>query len=408
MSNATRIEVILRWGGDVVEVRRIDERALSFTIGRRDDDDLFVPLDAVASARVLERASPAHPFRVCAPGGVVDVVGSLDDERGVCIAAGPFTVTLKRSERAHLAWFAPVFDAIWANTATLTLASMALFVAAISLAPPALPDDEPLASHASLTRAMILRAVPPLTTTTSALPSTPAKRPTPPVSAASLTPQRPPARAETAPHRQSDEQVVEARLAALFGDVGVSALGGGGGDDVERALGGVVSRSPASVGGATLAALAAREGGASSGATGTVHLGAIATGTGPWADGGDGSAHLGMHREHQIIDLPMQEPESVGYLDKAIIRRVIQAHANEVRACYERALLRGTGETKVVVQLEISPSGAVPNASASESSGDAHLDDCIAGRVRTWRFPSTSKNRGTTIVHYPFVLRGGT
>lgn len=94
-----------------------------------------------------------------------------------------------------------------------------------------------------------------------------------------------------------------------------------------------------------------------------------------------------------------------GSLDRDVIRRVVQAHAAEVRACYERALaknpeLRG----RSVVKFTIDGTGKVSTATAT--GFDRGVDDCLARRVKTWEFPRP--NGGAAVaVTYPFTFASG-
>jgi len=94
---------------------------------------------------------------------------------------------------------------------------------------------------------------------------------------------------------------------------------------------------------------------------------------------------------------------AAGDLDKAIIRRFVKANLTPIRACYEKQLagnptLAGT----VQVSFYITPKGSV--ASATASGVDAAVASCVAGVIRTIRFPRP-KGGGGVQVNYPFSFR---
>ncbi|MEZ4453857.1 MAG: AgmX/PglI C-terminal domain-containing protein [Nannocystaceae bacterium] len=100
--------------------------------------------------------------------------------------------------------------------------------------------------------------------------------------------------------------------------------------------------------------------------------------------------------------------EVTGALDKDVVRRIVRAHINEVRHCYNQALvhdplLRG----RVAIQFSIGAGGDVLAANPSESSvKDPTVGRCIAQAVRRWKFPKP-QGGGSVIVTYPFVLESG-
>lgn len=95
-------------------------------------------------------------------------------------------------------------------------------------------------------------------------------------------------------------------------------------------------------------------------------------------------------------------------IDKEIIRRVVRAHLNEVRGCYDQGLSRDPNlRGRVAIQFTIGPSGTVGASAVAESSlGDKSVESCIAKSVRRWRFP-TGATQGSAVVTYPFVLSAG-
>jgi TonB family protein len=97
-----------------------------------------------------------------------------------------------------------------------------------------------------------------------------------------------------------------------------------------------------------------------------------------------------------------------GSLDKDIIRRIVRAHINEVRYCYNQGLTKDPNlEGRVKVQFTIGPTGAVPVAVVAEKTiKDNNVAQCIAKAVKRWKFPRPPQG-GNVVVTYPFVLQPG-
>jgi TonB family protein len=110
-------------------------------------------------------------------------------------------------------------------------------------------------------------------------------------------------------------------------------------------------------------------------------------------------------RTKKVPDARAGKAEIVGSLDKDIIRRVVRAHINEVRYCYNQGLAKDANlKGRVAVQFQIGATGKVPTAVVSETDvKDGSVNNCIAQAVRRWQFPKPPGG-GTVIVTYPFVL----
>jgi len=96
-----------------------------------------------------------------------------------------------------------------------------------------------------------------------------------------------------------------------------------------------------------------------------------------------------------------------GGLDKETVLRVIRGYRNQMRTCYERALVgnpRLAG--KVTCQWTISAVGAV--SSAAVVSSEAHsplLEACVLEVIKKMVFPP-AQNQQSTIVRYPWAFTG--
>jgi hypothetical protein len=100
----------------------------------------------------------------------------------------------------------------------------------------------------------------------------------------------------------------------------------------------------------------------------------------------------------------IEQPTSVGDLDKAIIRRYVRHQIAKIKYCYEKQLsvkpgLAGT----VTVDFTIDEQGRVAQSRASGVDND--VADCVAVVVRAIEFPKP-KN-GKVDVTYPFTFSNG-
>jgi hypothetical protein len=183
-----------------------------------------------------------------------------------------------------------------------------------------------------------------------------------------------------------------------------SSLQGLGAGSLDHALDGVRNAGGgglANAGGLGGLALRGGGGGGELGARADIGRGGVAhqTGTAHLCLGAEcGKEHRGPER------LPDVEPtcDATGCLDKKLIRDVIHQHLGQLRSCYEQSLARAPSlDGRLVFVFRIEPSGEVSRATVKEGlSGE--LDECIASRVRTWRFPAS--HGGGAVVSYPLVF----
>ena len=100
--------------------------------------------------------------------------------------------------------------------------------------------------------------------------------------------------------------------------------------------------------------------------------------------------------------------ESKGGLTAKAIIDVVKANLDEIKACYERLLLRDP-EAKGVIKVVfvIGRKGSVSRAQFEESSIlDAEMVDCVLARVRSWQFPKP-RGKQPVDVSYPFSFNPG-
>lgn len=109
-----------------------------------------------------------------------------------------------------------------------------------------------------------------------------------------------------------------------------------------------------------------------------------------------------------IAARPVPEAKVEGGLPQPIIRRIVKAHINEVRYCYNEGL-RDDPELsgRVVVAFTIGSEGRVTNSEVSSTTlTDSGVPECITGAVARWMFPKPSDGASVQVT-YPFVLEPG-
>jgi biopolymer transport protein ExbD len=97
-----------------------------------------------------------------------------------------------------------------------------------------------------------------------------------------------------------------------------------------------------------------------------------------------------------------------GTLDADIIRRIVRAHINEVRSCYNAGLTKNPElEGRVTIDFVIASTGKVGVSKLAENTlSDDNVGHCIAKAVKRWTFPKP-RDGGMVEVSYPFQLSPG-
>lgn len=95
-----------------------------------------------------------------------------------------------------------------------------------------------------------------------------------------------------------------------------------------------------------------------------------------------------------------------GSIDKAEIRRVVMAHAGDIKRCYEQGLARRPDlEGRVTLKFTIGKTGTVAAVSVTETTlNDRATEQCIMRTASKWVFPKPSGD-GLVTVSYPFILK---
>jgi TonB family protein len=177
---------------------------------------------------------------------------------------------------------------------------------------------------------------------------------------------------------------------------------GGFGTGLNNALGGL--KGGAAMGDAQgVGGLGSRGTGTGGGGT-ALGIGGLGTqGTGRGA-GGSGGIDLG-GRGKSITKVIPGKTTVVGGLDKDVIAKVIRRHQGEIKYCYESELNKNPSLAgKVAVAFTIDPTGAVSDATVSESTlNNAKAEQCMLSRIRRWKFPEP-KGGGVVAVTYPWLF----
>ena len=209
------------------------------------------------------------------------------------------------------------------------------------------------------------------------------------------------------PSKKDEARALAARVFGS-GKGGVSTIFGkiGLGGELKSAMGNMFGAKAGDSGG--FGGLGLRGTGKGGGGTGdTIGIGGIGT---KGRGGGTGSYGTGVGvlggKQSTDIGIASSDPVVMGSLDKELIRQVIRRNIGQIRFCYESLLNRYPKLAgKVPVKFVITESGTVASSQPSGStSGNAELDSCVAGRVRTFVFPKP-KGGGVVIVTYPFIFK---
>jgi TonB family protein len=139
--------------------------------------------------------------------------------------------------------------------------------------------------------------------------------------------------------------------------------------------------------------------------TSVAELGTIGIGnTGLIGKGGAGFGGQGK----PIPDVRQDTAKVRGNLDPDIIRRIVRAHINEVRSCYNAGLTKNPElEGRVTIDFVITSTGKVGDSKLGNSTvSDEYVGNCIAKAVKRWTFPKP-RGGGEVEVSYPFQLSPG-
>lgn len=118
-------------------------------------------------------------------------------------------------------------------------------------------------------------------------------------------------------------------------------------------------------------------------------------------------ASKGSGRVKGVVKEPPKTTISIrGGMSRETVLRVVTAHLDEIRDCYERELLHHPGLTgKILLEWMIQKDGTVRYATVKFSNigHSTDLNTCIPSQVRTWKFPKPTNNE-EVIVTFPFLF----
>lgn len=299
-------------------------------------------------------------------------------------------------------------DYAFLNTLLLCVAVFAAFAMNASFTEVAWEDDSLSSNATKLRRILVKSEPPPLPVRTKKLADNmfdPAK----PTRASEGKPKPP-----NKPTRDTggSPQLTAKELAGrLFGGPGAAGVMGPGGlgKELAGAMGNVVALNAIGNGG-----LSIKGNGAGGLNDQTIQIGGI----GRSKYSGNGGAGVGVicsgpmekcKKSPEKFDFESEPPvicEGGSCMDKELIRKVINSHRDQIRFCYEQALLSAPQlGGKVAVQFLVGSGGSVPSARVAQNTvGNQNLSDCLVSRVRTWNFP-VAKGAGGYSVTYPFVFK---
>lgn len=209
------------------------------------------------------------------------------------------------------------------------------------------------------------------------------------------------------PNKKDEARALTAKIFG-GGKGGISTIFGkaGLGGELKSAMGNMFGAKAGDAGG--FGGMGLRGSGGGGGGTGdSIGIGGIGT---KGRGGGSGSYGTGVGtlggKQSVDVGITSSDPEVMGSLDKELIRQVIQRNRGQIRYCYESLLNRFPKlGGKVSVKFIISATGAVATSNVAQSTaGNSDLETCVAGRVRTWKFPEP-KGGGSVIVTYPFIFK---
>lgn len=438
------LEVALRWGNDVIELKRL-RGVPKFVIGAGEGVDFFIPLEGATAGSTFElvrqREGSAEwvvrytsrmggtvtrggeTVALSDAGGMPDGEGmslTITDDMEVTVSIGYFTLEIRNVAKSRAIPIPPFLDMFFLNTVLVALFSWASIMSVLLLAPLGLDsDDDDLFTNPGDFQTIILKPPPKDNDFLNRLKGEKAQA----AQAAKddkgqagkkEAKKEPANRAsfKAKDDKPTDEQIVASKLEQLFGDSGnqgIAALFGAdvSGGELQTLLGGISgSKAGESYGTGGLGLRGSGPGGGGTGVA-TMGIGSVGTrgrGTGD-ASYGSGEGGLGGKGDRDVR-INMGTPLVYGSLDKEIIRRVVREHQAQIRYCYERELTRTPGLMgKIVAKWVITGTGSVRQAQVVETQmKNKAVESCLTSRIQTWKFPKP-KGGGIVIVTYPFVFK---
>ncbi|MFV8750312.1 VIT domain-containing protein [Nannocystaceae bacterium ST9] len=121
-------------------------------------------------------------------------------------------------------------------------------------------------------------------------------------------------------------------------------------------------------------------------------------GTGGSYGRGSGAGFGG--RGSVVPQIRLGKASVAGSLDKDVIRRIVRAHINEIRGCYNQGLAKDpTLAGRIVLKVEVGGDGKVVAAEIGEDGLEQGVGACMVKAAKKWTFPKASGGFSFT---YPF------
>jgi hypothetical protein len=179
--------------------------------------------------------------------------------------------------------------------------------------------------------------------------------------------------------------------------------------DLEQAVAGMTGqRLVAGRGSAGLATTGAGVGGGGTGDGRIFGAGELDTGGRSARGRGRGGPALAARKEREVkVDIATGAVDEGGGLTKEQVAKVVRAHQNAIKFCYEKELQRKPNLSgKIDVYWVIVPDGSVEKSRiAGSTMEDTAVEGCIVRQVKQWTFP---RSEGRTVVQsFPFLFKGG-
>ena len=184
-----------------------------------------------------------------------------------------------------------------------------------------------------------------------------------------------------------------AALATIFGTS--SALGG----DDDEVLGGLVGTAVGDAYGGGGFGLVGSGRGGGGGGQGNLGLSALMTkGLPQFAQAAGGATRA-------RVDVVVGPVTSRGPLSSELVLRIIRSHRNEMKFCYELELSKNSSlQGLVLVQFIVQKNGRVVSSVVQSSTlGSMPAEQCLAGAIRRWKFPTYEEGLLAVTVPFKFV-----
>jgi len=112
---------------------------------------------------------------------------------------------------------------------------------------------------------------------------------------------------------------------------------------------------------------------------------------------GSGRLEIGLNLKDAVVDEGLTKEE---------VAKVIHSHLNEIRFCYESAIMNEPSLSgKVMVGFKISSKGMVSTAEAEENTmQNQSVSGCLVLKLKNWKFPEP-RGGVQVAVTYPFIFK---